>query len=49
MLRTARLYPLSAAENPPKMEWFNASGKTANATFPIRLPLFRSTGQAFDR
>lgn len=40
MLRTARLYPLSAAANPPKMEWFNASGKPANATFPTDYKYF---------
>ena len=40
MRRTARLYPLSAAANPPKMEWFNASGKPANATFPTDYKYF---------
>ena len=40
MLRTARLYPLSEAANPPKMEWFNASGKPANATFPTDYRYF---------
>ena len=39
-LRTGRLYPLSEAANPPKMEWFNASGKTANATFPTDYRYF---------
>ena len=40
MLRTARLYPLSEAANPPKMEWYNASGKPANATFPTDYKYF---------
>jgi hypothetical protein len=39
-LRTGRRYPLSEAANPPKMEWFNASGKPANATFPTDYRYF---------
>ena len=39
-LRTARLYPLSEAANPPKMDWFNASGKPADATFPTDYRYF---------
>jgi len=39
-LRRARLYPLSQAANPPKTEWFNASGKTADATFPTDYRYF---------
>ena len=39
-LRKARLYPLSAAANPPKMEWFNASGKAADTTFPTDYRYF---------
>jgi len=40
ILRTARMYPLSEAANPPKMEWFNASGIPANATFPTDYKYF---------
>lgn len=39
-LRTAKLYPLSEAANPPQMEWFNASGKPANSTFPTDYRYF---------
>jgi hypothetical protein len=40
VLRTGRLYPLSAAANPPKMQWFNASGKPADTTFPTDYHYF---------
>jgi hypothetical protein len=40
VLRKARIYPLSAAANPPAMEWFNASGKTASTTFPTDYRYF---------
>jgi hypothetical protein len=40
VLRTARLYPLSAAADPPPMEWFNASGITASTTFPTDYRYF---------
>jgi hypothetical protein len=40
VLRKARLYPLSAAANPPEMEWFNASGKPAVTTFPTDYRYF---------
>jgi hypothetical protein len=39
-LRTARLYPLSKAKNPPKTEWINGSGRTADITFPTDYPYF---------
>jgi len=39
-IRKAKLYPLSAVANPPKMEWFNASGKPASVTFPTDYRYF---------
>jgi hypothetical protein len=39
-LRKANLYPLSQANNPPKTEWFNASGMKADTTFPTNYRYF---------
>jgi hypothetical protein len=39
-IRKAKLYPLSQVANPPKMEWFNASGKPASVTFPTDYRYF---------
>jgi len=39
-IKRARLYPLSAAASPPKTEWINASGVTANLTFPTDYEYF---------
>ncbi len=39
-IHKARLYPLSEVADPPDMEWFNASGKPGNVTFPTDYRYF---------